>query len=122
MTAEIVQDVDVDRLEDGNELLLDIGAETRAVDRPVEDARGCKLVAAQGAKEGQRPPVAMGRKAPDPLALGPPSTQRRHAGLDSGLVDEDKPPWIEAGLPGPPAAAAARDIGAGLLKGEQCFF
>ena len=29
---------------------------------------------------------------------------------------------IEAGLPGSPASAPARDIGAALLKGEQCFF
>jgi len=30
-------------------------------------------------------------------------------------------PWIEACLPRPPAPPPARDIGAGLLKGEQRF-
>ena len=82
-----------------NELLFDIGAEAFAVDRAVEDARGGELVAAQGAEEGQRPPVAMRRKAAQPLALGPPAAQRRHVGLDPGLVDEDQTPRIETGLP-----------------------
>lgn len=35
-----VHDDNVARLEDGHELLLDIGAEALAIDRPVEDA-GC---------------------------------------------------------------------------------
>jgi hypothetical protein len=29
---------------------------------------------------------------------------------------------IEPGLPGSPALPPVRDVGAGLLKGEQCFF
>src|SRR5690606_40769048 len=38
--AEIVHDDDVARFEHRRELLLDIGAEALAVNRPVEDARG----------------------------------------------------------------------------------
>src|SRR4029077_9319324 len=39
------------------ELPFDISSEAFAVDRPVEDARGDKAVAAQRAEKGQRPPV-----------------------------------------------------------------
>ena len=106
----------------GDELLLDIGAEALAVDRPVEDARRGKPVAAQRAEEGQRAPVAMRGEAAQALASRPPAAQRSHVGLDPGLVDEDQPPRIEAGLPGSPALPPAGNVGAGLLKGEQRFF
>ena len=122
VAAEIVHDDDVAGLEGRNELLLDIGAEAFAVDRAVEDARSGEPVAAQGAEEGQRPPVAVRGEGAQALALRPPAAQRGHVGLDPGLVDEDQPPRIEAGLPGSPASPPARDVGAGLLKGEQRFF
>ena len=105
-----------------HELLLDIGAEALAVDRSVEDARRGEPVAAQRAEEGQRAPVAVRGEAAQALALGPPAAQRRHVGLDPGLVDEHQSPRVETGLPGAPALSPARDVGAGLLKGEQRFF
>lgn len=76
------------------------------------------MVAAQRAEEGHRAPVAMRRKASQPLALGSPAAQRGHAGLDPGLVDEHQPFRIKAGLPGSPTTTPARYVGAGLLKGE----
>ena len=82
-----------------HELLLDIGAEAFAVDRAVEDARRGEPVAAQGAEEGQRAPMAVRRKAAQAIALGSPSAQRRHVGLDPGLIDEDQTPRVEIGLP-----------------------
>ena len=99
VAAEVVHDDDVALLEDGNELLFDIGAEALAVDRAVGDAGGREFIAAQCREEGQRPPVAVRREAPHPSAFRPPSTQRRHAGLDPGLVDEHQAAGIEAGLP-----------------------
>ena len=36
--------------------------------------------------------------------------------------DEHQPPRVEPGLPGSPALTPARDVGAGLLNGEQGFF
>ena len=122
VAAEVVHDDDVARLENGNQLLLDIGSEALAVDRTIEHARSCEAVAAQRAEEGQRPPVAMWGISPQTIALAAPSAQRRHAGLDPGLVDEHQAPWIEAGLPGSPALSPAGDVGASLLKREQCFF
>lgn len=120
--AEIVHDDDVAGLQHRDELLLDIGPETLAVDRSVEDTRCHELVAAERAEEGQRAPVAVRGEAAQAFALRSPSAQRGHVGLDPGLVDEDQPPRIEPGLPGSPALTPARDVDAGLLKGEQRFF
>ena len=53
------------------EMLFDIGAEALAVDRPIEYGRPKELVTAERAQEGQRSPVAVRRKAAQPLALGP---------------------------------------------------
>ena len=120
--AEIVHDDDVIWFKHGHELLFDIGSEALAVDRSVEDARCGEPVATQRAEEGQGAPVAVRGEAVQRLALQPPASQRRHVGLDPGLVDEDQSTRIEAGLPRPPALPSAGDVGTGLLKGEQRFF
>ncbi len=122
VAAEIVHDDDVARLKLRNENLLNIGAEAFAVDGTVEQARRGEAVAAQGAKEGQRPPVAVWREAPHPLAFWPPSAQWSHVGLDPGLVDKDQASGIEFGLPRAPALPSTRDVGACSLEGEQRFF
>jgi hypothetical protein len=93
-----------------------------AVDRPVEDARRGKPIAAQRTEEGQRAPVAMRGEAAQTLAARPPTPERSHVGLDPGLVDEDQPPRIETALPASPALPSSRDVGTCLLKGEQRFF
>lgn len=118
VAAEIVHDDNVARLEDRHELLLDIGAEALAIDRPVEDAGRGELVATQCAQECQRAPVTMRGKGAQALALRTPAAQRRHVGLDPGLVDEHQPSGIETSLPCLPALTSAGNVGAGLLKGE----
>lgn len=50
MAAEIVHDDDVAWLEHRDQLLLDIGAKTLAVNRSVEDTGGCKLIVSQSAQ------------------------------------------------------------------------
>ena len=50
MRSEIVHDDDIAGDQRRHEQLLDIGTETLAVDRPVEDARRRQPVAAQGAE------------------------------------------------------------------------
>ena len=72
VAAEIVHDDDVAGFEHRHELLLDIGPEAFAVDRPIEDARRCEPIAAQGAEEGQRPPVAVRREACAPVRPSAP--------------------------------------------------
>nr|BAT26800.1 hypothetical protein [Aurantimonas coralicida] len=122
MTAEIVHDDDVAGLEDRRQDLLDIGPEANAVDRSVEDARGGKAVAAQGADKGQSSPVAMWRKTTQALALRAPAAQRRHVGLDPGLINEDQPLWIDPGLPRSPAPPSAGDVDACLLQGVNSLW
>lgn len=120
--TEIVHDDDVAGLEHRHELLLDIGAEARSVDRSVEDARRGEAVEPQGAEEGQRAPMSVGRKAAQAFAAWSPTAQRSHVGLDPRLIDEDQLAGIEAGLKGAPTLPAACNVGARLLKGEQRFF
>src|SRR5882672_12124467 len=122
VAAEIVHDDDVARLEDRSQLLLDIGAKALTVDRSVEDARRCQAVIPQRAEECLRAPVAVWRECSKTLALRPPTPDGCHIGLDPGLVDKDKAFRIEMPLQGLPPLSPASNIGAGLLKGEQCFF
>lgn len=122
VTAQIVHDDDVAGFEHRHEQLLDIGPEALAVDRSIEDARCCQPIAAQRAQEGQRSPVTMRGKAAQALAAWPPAAQGCHVGLDPCLIDKNQPARVEAGLEGPPALATPRNVGPGLLKGEQCFF
>jgi hypothetical protein len=99
VAAEIVHDDDIAWVKQRNENLLDIGAEAFAVDRAVEQARCGEAIASQGAEESQRPPVAVWREAPHPLAFWAPSAQWGHIGLNPGLVDKDQASRIEVGLP-----------------------
>jgi hypothetical protein len=43
--------------------------------------------------------VAMRSEAAQALAFRSPTAQRRHVGLDPGLVDEDEAPGIQTILP-----------------------
>ena len=122
VTAEIVHDDDVARLQGGDEELFDIGPEAGAVDRTFEHAGRGKLLAAQGGEEGHGVPAALGRKAPQAPALRPPAPKWRHVGSNPGLIDKDQAMRIEPVLPGLPAPAMARHIGPPLLKREQAFF
>ena len=99
MAAEIIHDDDIAGLQHRHELLFDVGPEALAVDGPVEDTRRGKPVAAQCPEKGQGAPMTMGSKAAQALALGSPAAQRRHVGLDPGLVDEDELLGIELPLP-----------------------
>lgn len=116
--AEIVHDDDIARLEHGHELLLDIGAEALAIDRPVEDARGGQTIASKRTEECQCAPVTMGRKATQALALRSPAIEWGHVGLDPGFIDEDQSLGVEMTLQAVPTLPAAGDVGASLLKGE----
>ncbi len=122
MASEVVHDDDVAGLEGRHELLLDIGEEADAVDRPVEDKGRGELVTAQRREEGHGLPVAMGRVAVQTPALRPPAPDRRHVGLDPGLVDEHQAFGIKPGLPGPPSLPVPGDRRPGLFKSEQGFF
>ena len=73
--AEIVEDLDVARLEGGREELFDIGAEAFAVDRPVEQAERFDAIVTQGRQESRGLPVAMRHLVDEPFALRRPAAQ-----------------------------------------------
>ena len=122
MAAEIVEDGDVSLPQDGQEQLLDIGAEALAVDRTVEDAGCGEPVPAERAEEGQGSPSSLRGEAAQALTLWGPSAQGDHIGLDPGFVDEDQTARIEPALQGLPASPPTGHVGTGLLKSEQRFF
>ena len=95
MAAEIVEDDDVARPECWHQELLDVAAEDRPVDRPVDDAGLCQRIDPESRKEREGAPASIGREAEQALALLAPAADRRHVGLDPGLVDEDEAGGIE---------------------------
>ena len=86
VAAEIVHDDDVAWLEGRDEQRVDIGPEPGAVDRAVDDEGRGDPVAAQGGEEGHGAPVTVGGETAKALALHAPAAQRRHVGLDPGLI------------------------------------
>ena len=118
MTSGIIHDDDIARLENGNQLLLDTGKKALAIDRSVEDTRGCHAIAPQRAEECQRAPVAVWCKGPQALAFWSPAPDGRHVGLDPGLINEDEAFRIEMLLQCLPSPSPAGDVDTGLLKGE----
>ena len=122
VAAEIVEDDDVSGFERRHEELLDIGEEPLAVDRSVEDARRVDAFDPERSEEGQRPPVTVRGLADQTLATPRPAPQRRHVGLDPGLVDEHQTMRVDGSLARPPSATATGDIGPVLLTGVCGFF
>ena len=122
VTGEIVDDDDVAGFQRGDEHLLDIGEEQLAVDRAVDDAGRSQAVATQSGEERHCPPAAIRGVSFEPLAPRPPASERRHVGLDPGLVNKHQAGRIEPGLNIAPAAAAAQDVRTRLFGREQAFF
>jgi hypothetical protein len=60
--------------------------------------------------------------AGEPLAARAPAADRRHIGLDPGLVDEDQPSRIEAALIFLPLSPPARDVRTALFAWQNGFF
>jgi len=112
VTAQIVHDDDISRTERGHEELLDIFKEAGRVDRLIQNTGSIDPVAAQGGKEGHRPPVPIRHFGVEPLALGRPATQGRHVGLGPCLIDENKAFGIKPSLVFLPLAAPPGDLGA----------
>ena len=122
MAGEVVEDDDVAGPERRDEELLDPGLEALAVDRAVEDAGRAEPVRSQPGEEGHGAPVAAGREPLEALALLRPAAQRRHVGLDPGLIDEHQAIRLQPALERLPSRPLASHGGARLLEGEQGFF
>src|SRR3546814_9926620 len=66
VTAEIIEDDEIARLEGGDQELLDVGLELLAVDRAIEEAGCLDAIMPQGGQEGERAPAAVRRLADPP--------------------------------------------------------
>ena len=122
MTAEVVDDDDVARLERRNQDLLDVGQETLAVDRTIDHTRRVDAIMTEGGQEGQRPPAAMRGLGDEPLAPSRTAVGARHIGLGPGFVDEDQAGRIKPSLVLSPLRPPPSDVGTILLAGVQAFF
>ncbi len=120
--SEVVHNDDVSGPEHWHEQLLDVGTEALAVDWAFEDAWCRQPVAAQRTEEGQSAPVAEGCEAAQVLAFRSPAPERRHIGLNPGLVDKGQPLRVKTSLPQSPSLPPTGDVGACLLKTEQRIF
>jgi len=85
VAAQIVHDDDVAGRERGDQHLLDIGQERRAVDRSVDDARRGQAVGAQRRQKGRGAPAAVRNPGYQPLAFLRPPVRARHVGLGPGF-------------------------------------
>ena len=113
---------DVSGPERGEEGRLDIGKETRAVDRAVEEPWSVDAVMAKGGQERHGFPGALRHLGGEPLAARRPSPERRHVGLGPCLVNEDQALWIDPALIFRPLLAPSRDVGTVPFAGDQGFF
>jgi hypothetical protein len=77
---------------------------------------------AQRRDEGHGLPVAERGGRLETLPARPPASQRRHVGLDPGLVDKDQARSVDPALMGLPARPLTRDIGTVLFGRQDRFF
>ena len=120
--SEIVEDDDVARLQRRHEELIDIGAETLAVDGSVKQAGRVDAVVAQGGEESRRLPLALRNLVDEALSLRRPAAKPCHVGLRPGLIDEEETPGIDEPLIGAPARAMAADVRTILLARDEGLF
>lgn len=120
--AEIVENDDIARFQGSDELGFDVGLESLAVDRAVENPWRLDAIEPQGGDEGHGLPVAVGRMGDKPFSARAPATQWRHVRLDPGLIDEDQPLRVNACLVADPLLAPAPELWPQLLGGQNRFF
>ena len=122
MTAEIVHDDDVARLQGWNQHALDIDPEAFAVDRAIDLPWRLDAIVAQSGDEGHGLPVPMRDLRFEPASSERPASQRRHIGLGPGFVEKDQGPRINAALILGPLLTPSRDVRTVLLASHQSFF
>lgn len=122
MARQIIQDDEVAGLQLGDEKLPDILGEDDAVHRPIYNQRSDDPGGAQSCGEGRRLPVAIRRKALDPLSAGPAAMAANHVGGGACLINEDQAAARKAVLDAPPLRPLAGNVRALLLSREQTFF
>jgi len=122
VAAEIVEDHDIAFGKGRRQYLLDVEGEELPVDGAIDDPRGIDAIDPQGCDEGERLPVPVRNSRRQALSPRSPAAQRRHIGLDPGLIDEGEPFRIDAMLVGLPSLPLASDVRPILLGRQNAFF
>ena len=120
--TEIVRKHDVTLLQGRHEDLFDVGSETLAINRPVEQPWRLDTVMPQGSHEGHGLPMTMRHLSFDALPARCPAPKGRHVRLGPGLVEEHQTRGVNQPAILDPSSSMPRDIGAILLGRDQCLF
>lgn len=119
---QVIHDDDIAATQRGNQDLLDVGAERRPVDRPVEHGRRGQLGGAQPGDHRVGLPVPTGRVIGGPRAARTTGIPAQYVGGDARFVDEDKAAGVVEWLPLAPLPSRGGDIRATLFGGVYRFF
>jgi len=122
VTAEIVHDHQIARLERRDQRRLHIGLETLGVDRAVDEPWRFDAIVTKGGQEGHRLPMPVGNLRHEPFADRRPSPERLHVGLGPGLVDEDQALNVDLVLAALPLRSPPRHVGTVAFAGHDGFF
>ena len=122
VALQIVRDHDVAGTQGRYQDMFDVGLEPIAIDRAVKQPRRINPIVTQSGDEGHRVPMPVRHLGPQARPARPPTTQRRHVGLDGGLVDKDQSCRVNPPLVTAPLRPATDNVGAILLAGEHGFF
>ena len=120
--GQVVDHDDVARAEGGDENLLDVGQETDAVDRAVEDGRGVESGGPQRGQHGVRLPMPAGRVIVEPHAARTPPVAAEQVGRHPALVEEHIAIGLAKRLAVAPLAPRGGHISPALLVSVYRFF
>ena len=109
-------------LEGGDEDLLDVGAETDPVHRPVEHAGGREPGDAEAGDERTGLPMPMGGVIGHALAAGAAPIAPKEIGRDAGFIEKDEVGRVKRGRGRRPLRARGRDVRPVLFGGAHRFF
>ena len=122
VAAEVVHDDDIAGTKRRKEHLLDVEAETLAIDRPLEKPRRLNPIMAQGGQERHCLPAAVRNLGGEPLAARCPPPQGRHIGPGPSLVDEDQALRFDAILVFDPLSSPPGHVGTIAFASRHAFF
>src|SRR5690606_2836249 len=106
----------------GDQHLLDVGQERRAVHGPVEHHGRGQAGQSQAGGECRGLPMAVRHARPATLSPAGTTSQAGHLRTGSGLVNEDQPLRIEVDLTVEPGAPSREDVRTLLLRGVRRLF
>ncbi len=122
VTAEVVEDHGVSRLQRGAQELTHLSQKHLVVHRSVGDHGGGQSPAAQSAHKGRRLPMPVRCRVEAAPTLGRTSVATRHAGRCPRFIDKHELFDFHRGQRLPPRASRPLHVFALLLAGVQGFF